>query len=101
MSFRAASAESGKEGFIAQAPRDREEAHAALGMMGRDILFWYEQARRAKMPAPKKMKARKPKKLAKKTKAVKAVARRFPSAGVGTDPKRVAAILAKLDEAYP
>jgi endonuclease-3 len=53
------------------------------------------------MPAPKKMKARKPKKLAKKTKAVKAVARKSRGAGVGTDPKRVAAILAKLDEAYP
>ena len=53
------------------------------------------------MPAPKKMKARKPKRLAKKTKPVKPVARKSPGARAGTDPKRVAAILAKLDDAYP
>jgi len=53
------------------------------------------------MPATKKMKARKPKKPAKKTKPVKPAARKSPGAGVGTDPKRVAAILAMLDEVYP
>ena len=52
------------------------------------------------MPAPKKMKARKPKKLAKKARPGKPVAKKPPRAASGTDPKRVAAILAKLDEAY-
>jgi len=53
------------------------------------------------MPATKKTKARKPKGLAKKTKPGKPAAKKSPGAGAGTDPKRVAAILAKLDEAYP
>ena len=53
------------------------------------------------MPATKKTKARKPKRLAKKTKPGKPAAKKSPGAGAGTDPKRVAAILAKLDEAYP
>lgn len=52
------------------------------------------------MPAPKKVKARRPKKLAKKAKPAKPTAKK-PSGATGTDPKRVAAILAKLDEAYP
>lgn len=51
------------------------------------------------MPATKKMKARKPKKLVKKAKPSKPA--RKPLGMAGTDPKRVAAILAKLDEAYP
>jgi len=53
------------------------------------------------MPATKKTKARKPKRLAKKTKPGKPAAKKSPGAGAGTDPKRVTAILAKLDEAYP
>jgi endonuclease-3 len=40
------------------------------------------------------------KKVVKKSKSVKPAPRKTPSAA-GTDPKRVAAILAKLDEAYP
>lgn len=52
------------------------------------------------MPATKKVKARKPKKLGKKGKPTKPSAKRA-SGTTGTDPKRVAAILAKLDEAYP
>jgi endonuclease-3 len=53
------------------------------------------------MPATKKAKARKPKRLVKKTKPGKPAAKKAPGAGAGTDPKRVAAILAKLEEAYP
>ena len=53
------------------------------------------------MPATKKTKARKPKGLAKKTKPDKPAAKKSPGAGAGTDPKRVTAILAKLDETYP
>ena len=53
------------------------------------------------MPATKRMKARKSKKLAKKAKAGKPKAKKPRSPGAGTDPQRVAAILAKLDEAYP
>ena len=53
------------------------------------------------MPATKKTKARKPKRLAKKTKPGKPAAKKSPGAGAGTDPKRVTAILAKLDETYP
>jgi endonuclease-3 len=53
------------------------------------------------MPTTKKRKAPKPKKVAKKTKPGKSAAKKSPVAGAGTDPKRVAAILAKLDEAYP
>ena len=53
------------------------------------------------MPTTKKRKAPKPKKVAKKTKPGKSAAKKSPGAGAGTDPKRVAAILAKLDEAYP
>jgi endonuclease-3 len=53
------------------------------------------------MPTTKKTKAAKPKKVAKKTKPRKSAAKKSPGAGAGTDPKRVAAILAKLDEAYP
>lgn len=52
------------------------------------------------MPATKKVKARKPKKLGKKGKPTKPSAKKA-SGTTGTDPKRVAAILAKLDEAYP
>ena len=51
------------------------------------------------MAAKKKTKARKAKKLAKKAKP--AVKKQAAGAPAGTDPKRVAAILAKLDEAYP
>ena len=53
------------------------------------------------MPATKKMKRQKPKKLAKKAKPRKPLAKKPAGAGAGTDPERVAAILAKLDEAYP
>ena len=53
------------------------------------------------MPTTKKTKAAKPKKVAKKTKPGKSAAKKSRGAGAGTDPKRVAAILAKLDEAYP
>jgi endonuclease III len=54
------------------------------------------------MAAKKKTKARKAKKLAKKAKPGKpAVKKKTAGAAAGTDPKRVAAILAKLDEAYP
>jgi endonuclease III len=53
------------------------------------------------MAAKKKTKARKAKKLAKKAKPGKpAVKKKTAGAAAGTDPKRVAAILAKLDEAY-
>jgi endonuclease-3 len=41
------------------------------------------------------------KKVAKKTKRSKPAAKKAASAAAGIDPKRVAAILAKLDEAYP
>jgi len=53
------------------------------------------------MPATKRMKRQKPKKLAKKAKPRKPLAKKPAGAGAGTDPERVAAILAKLDEAYP
>jgi endonuclease III len=54
------------------------------------------------MAAKKKTKARVPKKLAKKAKPGKpAMKKKTAGAAAGTDPKRVAAILAKLDEAYP
>ena len=53
------------------------------------------------MPTTKKTKAAKPKKVAKKTKPGKPAAKKSPGAGAGTDPKRVTAILAKLDETYP
>ena len=53
------------------------------------------------MPTTKKTKARKLKRAAKKTKPGKSAAKKSPGAGAGTDPKRVAAILARLDEAYP
>jgi endonuclease III len=53
------------------------------------------------MAAKKKTKPAK-KKAAKKAKPVKAASKKKPAAtAAGTDPKRVAAILAKLDEAYP
>ena len=53
------------------------------------------------MPATKRMKRQKPKKLAKKAKPRKPLAKKPAGARAGTDPERVAAILAKLDEAYP
>jgi endonuclease-3 len=54
------------------------------------------------MAAKKKTKARKPKQIAKKAKPGKPAAKKkTASVAAGTDPKRVAAILAKLDEAYP
>lgn len=55
------------------------------------------------MAAKKKIKGHKAKKLVKKAKLGKRAAKRKKTAGAaaGTDPKRVAAILAKLDEAYP
>src|SRR5215813_10190593 len=53
------------------------------------------------MPATKKMKRQKPKKLAKKAKPRKPLTKKPAGAGAGSDPERVAAILAKLDEAYP
>ena len=53
------------------------------------------------MPATKKMKARNSKKPAKKAKPGKPAPKKPASAGAGAAPKRVAAILAKLDEAYP
>ena len=53
------------------------------------------------MPATKKMKRQKPKKLAKKAKPRKPLAKKPAGTGAGTDPQRVAAILARLDEAYP
>jgi len=53
------------------------------------------------MPATKKMKARNSKKPAKKAKPGKPAPKKPASAGAGPAPKRVAAILAKLDEAYP
>lgn len=53
------------------------------------------------MAAKKKTKLAR-KKAAKSAKPVKAAAKKKPAvAAAGTDPKRVAAILAKLDEAYP
>jgi endonuclease III len=53
------------------------------------------------MPATKKAKTAK-RKLTKSTKPAKAPAKRTTAnKASGTDPKRVAAILAKLDEAYP
>ncbi len=52
------------------------------------------------MPAKKKAKPTK-KKTAKKSAPTKAVTKKALSPTPGTDPKRVAAILAKLDEAYP
>jgi endonuclease-3 len=53
------------------------------------------------MAAKKKTKARKGKKLAKKAKPGKPAVKKIAVVAAGTDPKRVAAILAKLDEAYP
>ena len=62
------------------------------------------------MAAKKKAKANKGKKVAKKAKPAKGAAKKpagrkasatKPQKAAGTDPKRVAAILAKLDEAYP
>jgi len=54
------------------------------------------------MAAKKKAKMSKAKKVAKKAKPAKRAAKKKPTVGAaGTDPKRVAAILAKLDEAYP
>jgi endonuclease-3 len=54
------------------------------------------------MPTNKKTKAQKSKKFAKKTKPGKPAAKKSSAGrGSGSDPKRVAAILAKLDEAYP
>ena len=53
------------------------------------------------MPATKKMRRQKPKKLAKKAKPRKPLTKMPAGPGAGTDPERVAAILAKLDEAYP
>lgn len=52
------------------------------------------------MATKKKAKAAK-KKPAGKPKSKKPAAKKAPAAAAGTDPKRVAAILAKLDEAYP
>ena len=52
------------------------------------------------MVKQKKAKAAKAKKAAKKPKSAKPAAKKTGRAA-GTDPKRVAAILAKLDEAYP
>ena len=52
------------------------------------------------MVKKKKSKAHKAKKAAKKPKSAKSAAKKTGRAA-GTDPKRVAAILAKLDEAYP
>ncbi|HEY1424444.1 MAG TPA: hypothetical protein VGF20_13405, partial [Candidatus Acidoferrum sp.] len=52
------------------------------------------------MAAKKKMKAGK-KKVLKKAQAKKSVAKKTGGAASGTDPKRVAAILAGLDAAYP
>jgi endonuclease III len=43
----------------------------------------------------------KPKKVAKRAPPAKSAAMKKPAGTVGTDPKRVAAILQKLDEAYP
>jgi endonuclease III len=51
------------------------------------------------MPAKKKTAAKK--KAPAKAKAAKAAAKKKAVSGAGTDPKRVAAILEKLDEAYP
>jgi endonuclease III len=51
------------------------------------------------MPAKKKAPASK--KAPAKTKAVKAAGKTKPVSNAGADPKRVAAILEKLDEAYP
>jgi endonuclease III len=48
-----------------------------------------------------KTKAKKTKKVAKKAAPVKKVGKNKITAGTGTDPKRVAAILAGLDTAYP
>jgi len=54
------------------------------------------------MAKKKKARMSKQKKLAKKAKPAKRAAKKKPTVGAaGTDPKRVAAILAKLDEAYP
>jgi len=62
------------------------------------------------MAAKKKVKASKPKKVMKKAKPAKGAAKKPADMeasatkiqkGAGTDPKRVAPILAKLDEAYP
>jgi endonuclease-3 len=54
------------------------------------------------MAAKKKIKTGKAKKVAKKAKPGKPTAKKKTAGAVaGTDPKRVAAILAKLDEAYP
>jgi endonuclease III len=52
------------------------------------------------MAKKRKAKAGK-KKVTRKTKSSKSAAKRAAGAATGTDPKRVAAILAKLDEAYP
>src|SRR5208283_3692423 len=52
------------------------------------------------MAAKKKTKLTK-KKTAKKSAPPKAITKKALSGTAGTDPKRVAAILAKLDEAYP
>jgi endonuclease III len=53
------------------------------------------------MPARKKMKRRKLRKPVKKAPPRKSLAKKPAGAGAGTDSERVAAILAKLDEAYP
>jgi endonuclease-3 len=52
------------------------------------------------MPAKTKTKLNRAKEVAKKPKARKSAAKK-PTGAKGTDPKRVAAILQKLDEAYP
>ncbi|HEV8075761.1 MAG TPA: endonuclease III, partial [Candidatus Acidoferrum sp.] len=52
------------------------------------------------MPAKKRVKPSK-KKIAKKAPGKKPVAKKTAGAAAGTDPKRVAAILAGLDAAYP
>ena len=53
------------------------------------------------MPAKTKPKPNRAKVVAKKVKPTKSSARKKPTAAKGTDPKRVSAILQKLDEAYP
>ncbi|HEX8872647.1 MAG TPA: endonuclease III [Candidatus Acidoferrum sp.] len=52
------------------------------------------------MAGKKKIKPRK-NKIAKKPKPARPTAKKKPAGAAGTDPKRVAAILEKLDEAYP
>lgn len=52
------------------------------------------------MAGKKKIKPRK-NKIAKKPKPARPAAKKKPAGAAGTDPKRVAAILEKLDEAYP